>query len=85
MRPVDHVGHHPLSLNDAQGLPAEKEALRLQFLDLCPNPTLEQYHMSSPASPASPSRLLLLLNLPCHYPEDPEVVSEQEGSAQVTG
>ena len=42
MRPADHVGHPPLSSVMNQGLPAEKEALLLQFLVFYPSPTFEQ-------------------------------------------
>jgi hypothetical protein len=71
----------------SQGLPAEKEALLMQFLDSNQNSTFKQYVEFSRITHA-PSRLLVLMSLPCHHPEDPEVVPEEESShlqAQVTG
>ncbi len=64
IRPTDHVGHPPLSLVMPQGLPAEKEALLLQFLVLQPDPNLRAVPGVLPHHPRAPSRLLLLMSLP---------------------
>jgi hypothetical protein len=44
VRPADHVGRPLFSPSVMpQGLPAEKEALLMQFLDFYPIPTFEPY------------------------------------------
>jgi hypothetical protein len=63
MRPVDHVGHPPLSLSDAQGLPAEKKALFAALRGLLPEPDLRVVPGVLPQHPRAPSRLLMLMSL----------------------